>query len=177
MIFLQRRPSAAWLTTETSQYPRSPSNRSRWSGPSEEAPQRRSKQTRPLELPTQTLPHTLPRTGNFAARLETQRALSCSCQRRQPGKSSQPGKKLNHPAKKPVHSKVRKKGGKKNIYRSSNAGQGEAAEVDFLLAYPGAPGRGARRRRAGQRGAVAGSGRGAPVPPAPAGSMNESAWK
>lgn len=176
MIFLQRRPRAGWLTTATSQYPRSPSNRSRWSGPSEETPQRRSKQTRPLELPTQTLPRTLPRTGNFAARLETQSAFSCSCQRKQPGKSSQPGKKLNHPAKKPVHSKVRKKGeGKKN--RSSNAGQREAAKVDFLLAYPGAPGRGACRRRAGQRGAVAGSGRGAPVPPAPAGSMNESAWK
>lgn len=64
---------------------------------------------------------------------------------------------------------------KKN--RRSNAGQEAAARVDFLLASPGAPGRGACRRKAGRRGALAGSGRGAPVPPAPAGSMNESAWK
>lgn len=113
---------------------------------------------------------------NFAARLRAERTFSCSCQRKQPGKSSRPGEKLNHPAEKPVHSRERKRR-KKKKNRSSNAGQGEAAEVDFLLASPGAPGRGACRRRAGQRGALAGSGRGAPVPPAPAGSMNESAWK
>lgn len=117
-----------------------------------------------------------PTQGNFTARLEAQRTFSCSCQRKRPGKSSQPRKKLNHRAKKPVHSKVRKKERKKKN-RSSSAGQGEAAKVDCLLASPGALGGGVCRRRAGQRGALAGSGRGAPVPLAPAGSMNESAWK
>lgn len=129
------------------------------------------------------VPHarTPTRRSNFAARLATQRAFSCSCQRpTTPGKSSQPGKTLNHPAQKPVHSKVRTKGKKK--YRSSEAGQGEAAAAkgDFLLASPGAPGR-----------VPAGAGRAARCPavrprgarpsvrpvPAPAGSMNERAWK
>ena len=45
------------------------------------------------------------------------------------------------------------------------------------MASPVSPTRGACRLRAGQRGALAGSGRGPLVPPAPAGSMNESAWK
>lgn len=122
-----------------------------------------------------TLPRTLPRTRNFTACLEAQHTFSCSCQRKQPGKSSQAGKKLNsQPRNQFIQERERRKK-KKN--RSSNAGQEEAARVDCLLASPGAPGRGACPRKAGQRGALAGSGRGAPVPPAPAGSMNESAWK
>lgn len=110
-------------------------------------------------------------------RLATRRTSSCGSQRNTTRGSSQPGKKLNHPAKKPVHSKVRTKG-KKIKNRSSGAGQGEAAEVDFLLASPGAPGGGARRRGAGRRAALLGPAAGRPSrPAAPAGSMNESAWK
>lgn len=56
-IFLQRRLSAGWLNARTRLYLRSPRNRSRWSGPWEEAPQRRSKQTRWFELHTQSHSH------------------------------------------------------------------------------------------------------------------------
>lgn len=129
-----------------------------------------------LHARARALPHahaTSPRLAWNQARFLSQ--LSKEKKNREKKVHSQ-GKKLKHPAKKPVHSKVRKKRENKKKERS-HAGQGGAAKVDFLVSSPVAPVRGAWRRRAGQRGALAGSGRGAPVPPAPAGSMNESAWK
>lgn len=120
----------------------------------------------PTHTATHTQLHGLPRsTAHFLLQLSKETT----------GEKFTGRKEVEQPAKKPIHSRKRKKKKKKN--RSSNAGQEEAARVDCLLASPGAPGRGACPRKAGQRGALAGSGRGAPVPPAPAGSMNESAWK
>lgn len=61
-------PSAGGLNAGSRQCPRSPRNRSRWSGPWEEAPQRRWKQNPRLELPTHTLPRTLQLRGSPQSR-------------------------------------------------------------------------------------------------------------
>lgn len=109
--FLQRRPSAGRVKCPDAPiYPHSAEPQQVERALARKAPQRRSQQTGRLELHKHA--HSATHTRHFTTRHEARRTLSRCCQRTQPEKSSHPGKKWNHPAKKPVHSKVGK--GKNN---------------------------------------------------------------
>lgn len=155
-ILLQRRPRAGRVTTGTRQHPGSPSNRSRWSGPSEAAPQRGAARRTPGR-PSYPRAHSCAHghaqaTSRLASK---QRALSPAVvkgndraekftAREEVESSSQETSSFK--------SKIERKNKKIKIKtRSSKAGQGEAAEVACLPAWrepresvPGGAGRAAR---------------------------------